>query len=424
MDQELKTEWTIYPFAWELKPGAKPIKFDWEHTEVKFVKPIDLDKYDHVPQLEVGMFRVLVSDETERGLQELREDHVSGARVLAVKALEIMLNSVQKGDLRKLDRTEDFWRELRWMAWHLGKNGRPSMAAAIEYQLFRALDAVRTKMSAAEQSNGTLSINEATKIATECIQARIAAQKHSLEKLSGYFVDFIESRTPVQEKADPAPPVYIVALSSSGTIVQCLVNLISVLATKEFSISLSVLESRPNFEGISFVNTLLSSLSPDPDIINKLEIKVVSDASVATVTRNADYLILGGDKVLQDGAVSNKIGSLATAIVAKTVNPKCNVIATFETSKITVSSFEGNHVSVEYNDESEMISAWPKDELEKLREKRKLNFKVEIKNAYFEWVSPKWIDTYISEEGVLGVQDIERIGKQSKELEDKLFDDL
>jgi hypothetical protein len=100
IDHELRTKWTVYPFAWELQPGAKPIKLDWEHTEVKFVKPVDLDKYDHVPLLEVGMHRVLVGDETEMGLQELGRDHESGAQALAVKALEILLNSVQKGDLK------------------------------------------------------------------------------------------------------------------------------------------------------------------------------------------------------------------------------------------------------------------------------------------------------------------------------------
>lgn len=59
VDEGLKTEWTIYPFAWELKPLAKSIKLGWEHTEVQFVKPAELDKHDHVPLLEIGMKRVL-----------------------------------------------------------------------------------------------------------------------------------------------------------------------------------------------------------------------------------------------------------------------------------------------------------------------------------------------------------------------------
>ena len=405
-----------------LRPGAKPIKLDWEHTEVKFVKPVDLENYNHVPLLEVGMHRILVSDETEMGLQELGSDHESGAQALAVKALEILLKSVQKGDLSKSRTTEDFWRELRMMAWHLAKNGRPSMAAAIETQLFKTLEAMRNKMDASAEQ--VLPINEARKIAKEAIEARIAAQKHTLEKLAEFFVDFIESRQPVHGRAGQEPCINIVTLSSSGTITRCLSSLTLVLTTKGFNVSLSVLESRPNFEGVSFVNALLSALPLDPNVIDKLTVDIVSDASMAAVTRNAHYLVLGGDKVLPNGDVSNKIGTLSAAIVAKTINPKCHVIATFDTGKITASSFEGNHDKVEYNDEAEMIGAWPKGLFEELKEKRKLNFKVRVKNAYFEWVTARWIDTYISEEGVLSIQDIDRLGKQSKELEDTVFSDF
>lgn len=425
VDQELRTEWTIHPFAWELKLCTKPIHLDWEHTEVRFVKPVDLSKYDHVPLLELGMQRVLVSAETETGLQELRTDHQSGAQALALKALKILLESVQKGDLNKLSRVVDFWRELRWMAWHLGKNGRPSMAAAIEVQLFKALNTVRLKMNTfADQKKEPPTIKEVRNIVEEAIEVGIATQKQILEKLAGCFVNFIESRPPVQGSSNQGPPIHIVTLSSSGTVTKCLSNLISVFTTKGLNISLSVLESRPNFEGVSFVNGLLSSLKHHPDITNTLQIEIVSDASMGMATRNADYLVLGGDKVLPNGDISNKIGSLSMAIVAKAVNPKCHIIATFDTSKITASSFEGHNARGEDNSELEMISAWPKGLFEEIQVQQNLNFRVEVKNAYFEWVPAKWINTYISEEGVLSVADIEMIGKQSKELEDNVYSDL
>jgi 8-oxo-dGTP pyrophosphatase MutT (NUDIX family) len=47
-DEGLKTKWTIYPFAWQLEPSAKPIKFDWEHTEYRFVKPQELYQFEYV----------------------------------------------------------------------------------------------------------------------------------------------------------------------------------------------------------------------------------------------------------------------------------------------------------------------------------------------------------------------------------------
>lgn len=425
IDDELRTIWTIYPFAYELQPNAKTIKIDWEHTKVEFVKPVDLHKYDHVPLLEVSMRRVLVSDETDIGLQLLAKDHESGAQALAVKALEILLNSVQKGDLSKLRTTKDFWRELRGIAWHLAKNGRPSMSAAIETQIFKTLKAMRNKIEAStEQISGAVPISEARKIAKEAIELSIAAQNYTLEKLAEFFVEYIDSRLPVHGRADQEPHIRIVTLSSSGTVTKCLSKLILILTTKGVCISLSVLESRPNFEGISFVNALLSALPLNSDVIDKLIIDIASDASMATVTRNAHYLVLGGDKVLPNGDVSNKIGSLSTAIVARTTNPNCHVIATFDTSKVTASNFEDDHNKAEYNGEAEMVSAWPKGLFEELQEKRKLYFKVEVKNSYFEWVTAQWIDTYISEEGVLSVEDIERLGKQARELEDTVFSDF
>jgi translation initiation factor 2B subunit (eIF-2B alpha/beta/delta family) len=417
----LKTEWTIHPFAWELKPHAKPIKIDWEHTEVQFVKPADLPKHDHVPLLEVGMNRVLVNDETEDGIQVLRSDHQSGAQALAVKALEILLNSVQKGSISKTTGAEDFWKELRLMAWHLGKNGRPSMAAAIESQLFKALNVVRTKIN--DEGKEELPLQSVKETAEEAIKAGIAASKHTLDRLSDSFVKFIKSRPAGEGKSDQTAPVRIVTLSSSGTITQCLSHLISTVSATQ-GISLTVLESRPKFEGVSFVNNLLTSLQTKSINNNNLEISLVSDASTAAATRNADYLVLGGDKVLRSGDVCNKMGSLSTAVITKTINPKCHVIATFDTSKITTSSFEEDHSKAENNEEAEMVAAWPKEAYEKLQAHRGGKFKIEVQNAYFEWVAAKWIDTYISEEGVLKVSDIEKLGRQTRELEDDIFRDL
>src|SRR4051812_9259868 len=76
-DEELQTEWTIHPFAWQLTDGTREITFDWEHTEYKFIKPEDLANYDHVPQLELGLARVMVSPETEKAIAILRDDHES-----------------------------------------------------------------------------------------------------------------------------------------------------------------------------------------------------------------------------------------------------------------------------------------------------------------------------------------------------------
>ncbi|KAH8650924.1 hypothetical protein BGZ60DRAFT_388569, partial [Tricladium varicosporioides] len=127
IDEGLKTEWTVHPFAWQLKEDAKPITFDWEHTEFHFIKPADIDAYDHVPQLEIGLNRVMVSPETERALAVLKNDHESGAHALAIKALELLLRMANGKELAALSKVDEIWKEIRWRAWHLAKNGRPSM---------------------------------------------------------------------------------------------------------------------------------------------------------------------------------------------------------------------------------------------------------------------------------------------------------
>lgn len=66
IDDALKTEWTIHPWSWLIKDDAKHIKLDREHTEYKFIKPDELKSYDHVPQLELGLGRVIDSRNGER----------------------------------------------------------------------------------------------------------------------------------------------------------------------------------------------------------------------------------------------------------------------------------------------------------------------------------------------------------------------
>jgi translation initiation factor 2B subunit (eIF-2B alpha/beta/delta family) len=426
VDEKLVTEWTIYPFAWELKPNAKPIKFDWEHTDYQFIKPDDLVKHDHVPQLEVGMNRVLVSNETEKGLAVLQDDHESGAQALAVKALDILLGFARGDEMAKFTKPEEFWREIRWRAWHLGKNGRPSMGAAIESGVFKALADSKSKWKeGVSSSSDTIRLQTMRTSIDSAIEATIAARRNSLETLAGHFVKILESNLPSKHKdGRPRPSTHIVTLSSSGTLTKSLASLIENPSKRVSDIKLTVLESRPNFEGVSFANNLLASVNKDEEVLAKLKIEIVSDASVASAVENADYLLLGGDKVLQDGSVSNKIGSLPAAVLAKTLNPNCKVVAVFETSKIIHSDFISGHAKTEYNDTAEMVSSWPAEFLSVLEERRSQGFQLEVKNAYFEWVPAKYIDMYISEEGVLGVSEIAKLSADSFDLEKRLFDDL
>ncbi len=54
IDETLKTKWTIYPFLFKTALPHK-IRIDWENTEIQWLRPQDVSKYDTVP----GLFEVL-----------------------------------------------------------------------------------------------------------------------------------------------------------------------------------------------------------------------------------------------------------------------------------------------------------------------------------------------------------------------------
>jgi translation initiation factor 2B subunit (eIF-2B alpha/beta/delta family) len=59
-----------------------------------------------------------------------------------------------------------------------------------------------------------------------------------------------------------------------------------------------------------------------------------------------------------------------------------------------------------------------------LEERKEIGYRVEVKNAYFEWVPATYIDQYITEEGVLTLQDIQQISEKKMVLEERIFGDL
>src|SRR4030043_487561 len=50
IDKDLNRKWIVHPFLFHVRSPEK-IKTDWEHTEVKWIKPGELKKYETVPGL-------------------------------------------------------------------------------------------------------------------------------------------------------------------------------------------------------------------------------------------------------------------------------------------------------------------------------------------------------------------------------------
>jgi len=57
IDRSLNRKWVVHPFLFHVKAPEK-IKIDWEHTEVKWIKPRELAKYKTVPGLDKALARV------------------------------------------------------------------------------------------------------------------------------------------------------------------------------------------------------------------------------------------------------------------------------------------------------------------------------------------------------------------------------
>lgn len=410
-----------------MNDDAKDIRIDWEHTDYRFIRPNEIQNYDTVPRLQQSLSRIVVGPETESGLKALKDDHHSGAGVLALIALETLLKIVRGEDLKSAKTTEEFWKEIRMVAWHLAKNGRPSMGPAIEAVLYRVLNTIQAELQRSA-ATGYMELSALKALVEKTIEARIIAGRHSLDSIMLYFEQFMAQAEHLRQ--DKISTTTIVTLSLSSTITQTLAYLIGRSAAYSMNIKLCILESRPMFEGVAFANALLDSLEKKlnelgilPEISSRLQVEIFSDASAATVVKTANYLIIGADKVSSNGDVSNKIGSLAAAVLAKTLRPDCKVVVLFETDKIAGDG-DSERLRVEYNDQTEITKAWPSSYSTALQQKREKGFCVEVKNAYFEWVPAAYVDQYISEEGPLRAQDITRLSQEKAELEERLFSDL
>ena len=57
-DEKLGVKWVVHPYLFQIKDRSK-IKIDWEHKEVRWIKPKDLDNYQTVPLLKETLARVL-----------------------------------------------------------------------------------------------------------------------------------------------------------------------------------------------------------------------------------------------------------------------------------------------------------------------------------------------------------------------------
>ncbi|KAM0236536.1 hypothetical protein ACHAPO_005168 [Fusarium lateritium] len=65
-----------------------------------------------------------------------------------------------------------------------------------------------------------------------------------------------------------------------------------------------------------------------------LDLNVHTDASVGVVARGIDIVLNGADLIDRTAAVSNKVGSLPTILIARYIAPQAKVVALSEKEKV------------------------------------------------------------------------------------------
>ncbi|MCR4418742.1 MAG: NUDIX domain-containing protein [Clostridia bacterium] len=114
--------WLVHPFLLAVKEPER-IRLDWEHTEMRWVRPEEIRTYDTVPQLVQTWERVAHGAEVLDGLRALRADREHGAAYLARRALEVLDRAAVLSTASSL---ASLWEELEGVGRSL-EEVRPSM---------------------------------------------------------------------------------------------------------------------------------------------------------------------------------------------------------------------------------------------------------------------------------------------------------
>jgi len=227
---------------------------------------------------------MLLPPEVSTAIQDIIQDHDSGARQLALKALRALQSALSY----YFPPSRSPWRDIVNCAWHISR-ARPSMKAAIQTAILRVLGALQ---SSPPDHWGQI------------LERHIAEEQSLLENLAKAFAGYFTSLAAGTGKLE------MLTLSNSSTMLVALGELFkSPLCPR---VNLTILESRPLFEGITLTTQLLATKPP------QVTIQLATDAAAAYFASRAEYVLLGADQVDPlTGSVKNKIGSLAVATFAK-----------------------------------------------------------------------------------------------------------
>ncbi|PNY25576.1 Methylthioribose-1-phosphate isomerase, partial [Tolypocladium capitatum] len=406
-DASVGREWTVNPFAFVLTPAAAEsrITLDWEHEGYAWFDPVavtDDVAFGGVPRLLESLRRVWFDVDMgaeaarvlERGLGALRADHESGARQLASAALAVFVDVLPRLDAGSRSR---WWRNVRFVGWHLWKNGRESMGASILSVVLASLDVIEARLPS---DPGDALPAGFVDDAVAAVRAFSQQRQASSVQVADAFASFLRQSIPA-----PSKPIHVVTLSASSTITASLIHALAM----NIPLHIHVLESRPLFEGAKAARAL-AAFARQRGIV--AAVSVHTDASAAIAAQGADVLLLGADLIDRHGNVSNKTGSLPAVLAARHVSPGVKVVVLAGTEKILPFDPPGH----EENDPAEVSRSWGGGSADA--------GDVAVKNVYFEWVSAGLVNHYVTEHGVATAEGVATCAGQVQRRADGFFSDL
>ncbi|KAJ5771787.1 hypothetical protein N7520_002316 [Penicillium odoratum] len=439
-DPSVGRQWTIYPFSFQLKGcdeggrGENGIQIDWEHESWAWHDPKsirDSEDFGGVPRLKESLRRVWfegdmsegASEALIRGLKQLRTDHTSGSNELTVLALKAYHDviTLMKGEINTT-----WWDTARMVAWHLWKNGRPSMGAAT----LNALLALLAEMQ--ETLTGSLDREIEWETLHAACHHHIHRRKAISKRIQTSFAAYLKSNFVPIVNSRSKTSLAILTLSASSTIRDSLVDAFASIHVPR--LELRILESRPLYEGVRMASSIVSAFQTRFPCTSEreLQITIYTDASAALASQNLDFVLLGADQISDCGSVSNKTGSLPAVLSAKQISPKSKVLIITALEKVAGSTVDDYH-SHEANDPKEVMNSWLAcgvTEFNTLNDGAKTahhdqhHYMFEVKNIYFEWVPAEAVDAYVCEEGTLNLAGIKEKAKEVNNKIERFFGDL
>ncbi len=313
-DEQTNVVWIVHPFLFEV--NERKDRLDWEHSEIKWVEPRELARYETVPKLRETYDRVRwdlrdpspsLSSALER-IEDIAQNRVHGASILGRSSIELIREVAVVSDASSPD---ELFRDIFLVTMKL-RTAQPGMATIrnVSGKLLHRIDQQRISLAQVEEFRGRL----------------VALAEDALAEAEAAAEDAARNSVAV------LPSEGWLLTHSYSSVLRRAVGL-GIKAGRKFRAY--VTESYPGLEGRALAKDLLSL---------GVSVKLIADSAVASVMPNVDAVLVGADSVLADGCVINKVGTKQIATLAK--ENQVSFYAACETAKFSTADFLGEPLEV------------------------------------------------------------------------------